>query len=154
MGSTLLLLVDTLQREKSSYDKSPMSVLHATTSAPKLLRQPYFPAWPFNPTQNPYRAWNTELAYTLVKRVIYEFKDIDSYLKCVSTDSRDSIGPNSKTSTKSELPPYPDLGALKVESINQILNTLKSHITDVIVWIILLLIWIPNRVTGKILIAT
>ena len=86
-----------------------------------------------DPTQNPYRAWNTELAYTLVKIVIYEFKDIDNYLKCVSTDSRDGIGPNSKTPTKSELPPYPDLGALKVESINQILNSLKSHITDVIV---------------------
>ena len=64
MGSTLLLLVVTFQRVKSSYDKSPMSVLHATTSAPKLLTHPYFTAWPFDPTHNPYRAWNTELAFT------------------------------------------------------------------------------------------
>ena len=38
-----------------------MSVLHSTTSAPQHLRHPYFPAWPFEPTQNPYHAWNTEL---------------------------------------------------------------------------------------------
>ena len=47
MGSTLLfLLAVTFQREKSSYGKSPMSILDATTSAPKLLTHPYFPAWP------------------------------------------------------------------------------------------------------------
>ena len=59
MGSTLLLQVVTFQRAKSSYDKSPMFVLHATPSAPELPWHIH----PFDPTQNPYRAWNTELAY-------------------------------------------------------------------------------------------
>ena len=48
-----------------------MSVLHATTSAPKLLRHPYFPAWPFDPTQNPYRAWNTKLAYYTASQAFF-----------------------------------------------------------------------------------
>ena len=48
-----------------------MSVLHATTSAPKLLRHPYFPAWPFDPTQNPYRAWNTEQAYYTASQAFF-----------------------------------------------------------------------------------
>ena len=65
---------------------------------------------------------------TLVKPVIDEFKNMDKYSKCVSTDSRDSIGPNNKIPTESEMPPYPDLGALKVESKNQILNNLKVEI--------------------------
>ena len=38
------------------------------------------------------------------------------------------IGPNNQIPTESEMPPYPDLGALKVESKNQIPNNLKVEI--------------------------
>ena len=55
-----------------------MSVLDATTSAPTLLRQPNFPRLTFDLTQNPYRAWNTELAYSLFTPI--EFQNLVRYV--------------------------------------------------------------------------